>query len=209
MEQVNFLHNKNTEIILAYSKKHWFASILPAFLVFLGIAWILSFKIFNIILGLLLLFYAGTRLLANRQTSWMLTNDLLIIKSGFLPWRRVYYEIPKEDIYEAYFTQGIAGSMLKFATIVVRRNDGSASYFSESKMADFEEMIGRINDVVVKLKKSNQHIVANTGEIVSELKRQNANAQLIADELYKLSALKEKGLITDEEFNAQKRKLIN
>lgn len=211
MEQANFSNSKNTETILAVSNKHWLASVLPAILTFLSIIWILSFDLLNAIMGIALLFYSGTWFLSNRNTSWVLTNDLLIIKSGFLPWKKIYYEIPKEDIYEAYFSQGVAGSLIGYATLVVRRNDGLSSFFTFTKMTNKEEIVGNINTLVGKLKKQQEHIVANTGEVVKELKKQNNQSfqnYSVADELYKLSTLREKGLITEEEFNSQKKKLI-
>lgn len=207
MEQANFSNQRNAEIILAVSYKHWRANISPILLMIVGGILLFSSKMWGITIGVSLLYFAGTRFLSNKQTSWVLTNDLLIIKSGFLPWKRIYYEVPKEDIYEAYFSQGILDSFFGSATLVIRRTDGLASTIAFKKMTNKEDIIGNINASIREHKKYPQHIASNTSDIVQELRFQNAKSS-VADELYKLSILKEKGLISTEEFEAHKRKLI-
>ena len=104
---------------------------------------------------------------------------------------------PKEDIYEAYYSKTMFGSFLGYATITVRRTEGSTSSFFATGMTNSGEITGSINALVRDLKKSPKQNFVNV----------NAHPSL-ADELQKLVELKNQGLLTEEEFNAQKQKLI-
>ena len=194
MEQIGHSQGRKTETILAVSTKHWAIYILPGIATLLGLFLLIVKSYF--FAGALLL-YGITKILSNRSTVWVLTNEDLVIRSGFLPWRKTYFEIPKEDIYEAYYSKTMFGSFLGYATITVRRTEGSTSSFFATGMTDPGEIIGSINALVRDLKKRPQQNFVNV----------NAHPSL-ADELQKLVELKNQGLLTEEEFNAQKQKLI-
>ena len=80
---------------MAISKKHWSTYIWPTFAVLLGLLFLI---VKSYIFGFILIIVGITKVLSNKSTFWTLTEEDLIIKSGFLPWKKTYFEIPKEDI---------------------------------------------------------------------------------------------------------------
>ncbi len=195
MEQIRHSHDRTVDTILAISKKHWATYILPTVAVLFGLFFLLGK--YNII-GIGLIFFGVTKILTNKSTSWTLTNEDLVIKSGFTPWRKLYFEIPKEDIYEALYHRTIFGSIFGFGDLSVRRTDGSTSTFSCSGMTDPKEITGSVNALVRETKKSSKNNTVNFTNNIS-----------LADEIQKLAELKNQGILNDEEFNVQKQRLIN
>lgn len=195
MDQVRFSHDRTTGTILAISKKHWSTYIWPAFVVLLGLTFLLSK---NYIFGSIILIIGVTKILSNKSTSWTLTDEDLIIRSGFLPWRKIYFEIPKEDIYEAFYSYGFFANIFGFGNLTIRRTEGTTSSFSCSGMTNPKEIVGSINSLVREIKKNPKANFLNI----------NSNYS-VADELQKLVELKNQGLLNEDEFNAQKRKLID
>lgn len=195
MEQIGQPHDRRTEMIMAISKKHWATYIFPAIAVFIGIICLFT----GHYLIMLLFFIAGiTKLLSNKSTAWTLTNEDLIIKSGFLPWRKVYYVIPKEDIFEAYYRKSAIGTIFGYGTLNIRRTEGTTTSFHEKGMTNPDEITGSINSLIRELKKNPKVNFVNL----------NTNHS-IADEIQKLVELKNQGLLSEEEFSAHKQKLID
>lgn len=147
---------------------------------------------------MILLIVGITKTLSNRSTSWTLTDEDLIIKSGFLPWNKIYLEIPKEDLYEALYSRGFFATIFGFGTLTIRRTEGTTSSFTTSGMTNPQEITGSINSLVREIKKKSRMNFINI-----------TNNQSVADEINKLLELKNQGLINEEEFAIQKQRLIN
>ena len=187
MEEIRHSHGRFVDTILAVSQKHWATYIIPVLFIVLGLFFLIAKNYF---LGSVLSVYGIAKILSNRSTSWMLTNEDLVIKSGFLPWRKIYFEIPKEDIYEAFYHKSLFGTVFGFGTLTVRRTDGTTSAFSTTGMTDPQEITGAINSLVRELKKAPLNPTFNfTGNIS------------MADEIQKLVELKNQGILSDEEFD--------
>ncbi|MBS1572680.1 MAG: PH domain-containing protein, partial [Bacteroidetes bacterium] len=149
-------------------------------------------------LGPVLLIFGIIRIFSNKSTSWTLTNEDLVIKSGFIPWRKTYFEIPKEDIFEAFYNKSMFGSMFGFGNISIRRTEGTTSIFSCTGMTEPQEITGSINSLVREIKKSPKTQTMHFTNNIS-----------LADEIQKLVELKNQGVLNDDEFNSQKQRLIN
>ena len=195
MEQIRFSHDRNVDTILSVSKKHWSTYIIPFFGLLLGLLFLFGKTYF---IGIGLLFFGILKILSNRSTSWLLTNEDLIIKSGFLPWKKTYFEIPKEDIFEAFYSHGLFANIFGYGRLTIRRTDGTTSAFSTGGMTNPKEIIGSINSLVREIKKNRKMNFLNVN-----------NNHSIADEINKLVELRNQGLLNDEEFNIQKQRLIN
>ncbi len=195
MEQIRQSHDRTVNTILAISKKHWATYIIPLFALILGLLFVISK---SYIFGIVLTFFGIIKILSNKSTSWTLTNEDLVIKSGFMPWRKTYFEIPKEDIYEAFYSRSMFGSMFGFGNLAIRRTEGTTSTFSCSGMTDPKEIMGSINSLVREIKKNPKTNTVNFTNTIS-----------LADEIQKLVELKNQGILNDDEFNVQKQRLIN
>lgn len=195
MEQIGHSHDRNIDTILAISKKHWSTYIIPILAVLWGLSFLSSF-FFPI--GIILMFFGIFRILSNKSTFWTLTNEDLVIKSGFLSWKKTHFEIPKEDIFEAFYHKSMFGSLFGFGNLTVRRTEGTTSTFSTSGMTEPHVITGSINSLVRKIKKNPKTNIMNFTNNIS-----------LADEIQKLAELKNQGILDDTEFNIQKQRLIN
>lgn len=195
----------NHVAIICESNKHWSSYILPVFFLVLGILFILfglvTSKTFRIILisGIIITSSSIMKILFYKSVKWILTKENLIIKFGVLPWKKTHFEVPIENIYEAYYQFGFWGKILDFGHLNIRRTEGSTTNFKATKMTNHKLLTQTINIEIKKLKKlANQEIYKiNTTTDFS-----------VSDELFKLNELYEKSVLTKEEFNQQKSKLL-
>ena len=191
------------------SKKHWYSYI--AIIIVFPITYILLFtapsfldrfiegiplieylRYIPFLYGLWFLYVSIMGPILNASKKWEFENGNLTVQSSF----RGVFNMDISQIYEAYYNQKFLGSIFGFGTITVRRTDGTASNFSEKTMTNCEKMVMAINDAVLESKKtSNQPTIIKTENSLS-------------DELKKLSELHKDGLLTDEEYEKSKRKLI-
>jgi hypothetical protein len=195
MEQIRQSHDRTVDTILATSKKHWATYIVPLFALILGLLFLI-FK--SYLFGIVLATFGIIKILSNKSTSWTLTNEDLVIKSGFMPWRKTSFEIPKEDIYEAFYSKSMFGSIFGFGNLAIRRTEGTTSSFSCSGMTEAKEIMGSINSLVREIKKNPKTNTINFTNNIS-----------LADEIQKLVELKNQGILNEDEFNMQKQRLIN
>lgn len=191
--------------VICLSKKHWSVYIFPSFLLFIGFLYFLSSfagirqDVFRLIFSVVICLLSLNRILDSKKTEWILTKDVLIIKSGFLPWRRSYFEIPIEDVYEAYYEFGFWAKIFGYGHLIVRRTEGDTSVFRTAKMTNCDNMTQRINAEVRDLKRQQMN---RGGE-------SNVNkSHFVADELSKLNDLLLKGVISKDEFLDQKKKIL-
>lgn len=167
--------------------------ILPAFYYFIPIIWTW--------VPILLAATSLTMHILNlRSTSWELTEEGLTIRSGFFSWQQFHYEIHLSMIYEAYYEHGLIPNLLGYGHLNLRRTDGSTSSFRTTCMTLPDEMTGSINRLV---NLRNEALAARHQGATS------AGGGGLADELHKLSIVYEKGLLTREEFEQLKQRILN
>lgn len=82
---------------------------------------------FWIYVGLIVVVKSINDIIFNKTFTWTFDDSKLIIKSGFLPWKKSYYTVPIEDVYEACLTQSTLSNILGRADIVIRKTDGVSS----------------------------------------------------------------------------------
>lgn len=205
MEETKKASGEISDEIICISNKHWSAYVFPIFFLTIG-GLFLFMGLFSpltkingwTISGLILSLFSLNKILANKSTKWILTKEDLIIKSGFLPWKKSYFEIPIENIYEAYYQFGFWAKIMGYGHLNIRRTEGSTSQFITTKMTNFKEITATVNSEVRKLKK-----LANQVQKIS-----GGNNFSISDELLKLNDLFEKSIISEDEFIEQKNKLL-
>lgn len=180
----------STANVICVSSKHAIHHVLLGLIILFSVI----FSFLGIIIFILGIFW----FLNIRSVKWILTENELIVKKGFLPWQKTYFEIPIEDIFEAYYTHGFFATIFGFGHLYVRRTDGTTSVFDEKMMKGHKEIVGHINSLIRDLKKKKSQ--ANVYNIGPNF--------LVSEELYKLSSMFEKGLLTEEEFQQQKGRLL-
>ncbi|WP_226294083.1 SHOCT domain-containing protein [Aquimarina algicola] len=194
------------------SKKHWYSYTGNLFsILFLGIPCLIFYYKKEVIpeihpylrIGVLVfgvwLFYKMLRgIILNSRVEWIFENNVLTIKSGLLPWRRTVFGIDISQIYEAYYSKSFMGTLLGFGGIYIRRTDGVTSKIYQLTMNNHKKMVSEINNAI-SLYKNDQN---EKNEVLT-------SKESLSDELRKLADLNKDGVISDEEFEKLKRKLLN
>ncbi|MEW5979247.1 MAG: PH domain-containing protein [Acidobacteriota bacterium] len=154
----------------------------------------LSGLVFLIVVVLLI--RALAKWLYLRSFSWTVMDEQVVIKRGWLPWRKLHFEIPIDTVFEAYYTFGLFGRLFNFGHCTLRRTEGVTSEFSETYMARAEELVRLINRKVREFKKQQKQApsVSTRSEV---------------EELKELALLKADGSISAQEYETLKRKIVN
>jgi uncharacterized membrane protein YdbT with pleckstrin-like domain len=157
----------------------------------------------------LLIFWAiwlGIRFMAWRNTYFVVTDRRVIYRSGFVAKRGV--EIPLDRITNIDFQQGPIERMIGAGDLDIQSagRDGS-SHFEDVRHPDAvqQEIYHQIENR--EQHRSNRNASAIASAIGAEGGIANANADP-AEQLRRLAALRDEGVITPEEFEAKKADLL-
>lgn len=123
-----------------------------------------------------------------RFTTFVLTNERVITRSGVIA--KHSREIPLETINDVTFRQGIFERMIGAGSLVIE----SAGEHGQDAFAQ------------VRHPEAVQLEVYRMSEARKGLGRPGGHS--LADELAKLADLRDKGVLTEDEFQARKRKLL-
>lgn len=123
-----------------------------------------------------------------RFTLFVLTNERVITRTGVIA--KHSKEIPLETINDVTFGQSILERMIGAGDLVIE----SAGESGQNRFAD------------IRSPEQVQLEIYRAAEARKGIGR--AGGPSLADELAKLADLREKGVLTDEEFQARKRKLL-
>ena len=122
-------------------------------------------------------------------TKYVITNERLIIREGLVA--RHGKEIPLERIDNVSFSQTMAERILRSGDLIIKSagEDGQSLYTDIPKPEVTQSMIYQIRET---------RMMALQGQ----------GTLSPADEIAKLSRLRDDGILTDEEFEAKKRELL-
>ena len=194
------------------SKKHWFSYVTNVILIlFIATPCLVSyysyrdmvdehpFMIYGILTFGLFVLYTNLRaIVLNLKVKWMFDDQVLLIKSGLLPWHRTNFGIDVSKIYEMYYKNNFMGTILGYGTLHVRQTDGVSSHKVGFSMTKHKKMTATINEAINNYKNESKFKVSG-----------NANTtENISNELMRLAHMHRDGIITNEEFTALKKKLI-
>jgi uncharacterized membrane protein YdbT with pleckstrin-like domain len=184
-------------------RPHWIALVMPAIATIATVAVMVVLyetfeeRILDTIVGiagtLFLLAYPVRRLVDWLTSHFVVTSDRIIHRRGFIA--KYSMEVPLEAINDVRFEQGIVDRMIGAGTLVVQ----SAS---EAGRQVFDH-IRRPEDV--------QKTIYHQGELNQHRMLSGSvgrPAPSTASELERLADLRARGVLTEEEFQAQKRRIL-
>jgi uncharacterized membrane protein YdbT with pleckstrin-like domain len=132
------------------------------------------------------------KIVAWATSHFVVTTDRVVHRSGWFAKRSM--EIPLENISDVRFSQGVFERVIGAGDLVLE----SAGEFGQETFTNIRRPEA-VQKTIYEMNESN-------------LRRMQAPAvhpASIADELAKLDRLRDEGTITDEEFEAQKARLLN
>jgi len=200
---------KKDEKILIIIRQHWLRLVLP-FLAWLLLAiilfWWLKFTTAFIIL-LLAVIYPLIEYVNWRNNIWCVTNMRVVDESGF--FSRYSKESPLDKINNVEYDQSLWGRIIGYGGVDIQ----TAAELGETRY-EFIHHPKLLKDTITQAREENKNfqVSSQAAQLAEAIARSNKtiqpSQQIIADELNKLFELMLKGAITEDEFKAQKNKLI-
>jgi len=202
---------KKDEKILLITRQHWLKLVLPFFawllLTVLLIWWLNNTTAWIIILVAAV--YPLFEYINWRHNLWSVTNLRIIDETGF--FTRYSKESPLDKINNVEYDQSLWGRIFGFGNVDIQ----TAAEMGETKYLLIHHP-KLLKDTITHAQeeyKKNQ-LTSQANQLAEAIARTNATTaakpsqQMIADELDKLFGLLQKGAITQEEYLAQKGKLM-
>ncbi len=198
---------KKGEIILLITRQHWIKLVLPV------VVWIVAAILLiwladttGFVIALITALYPIYEYLNYKNNLWCVTNLRVVDESGF--FSRYSKESPLDKINNVEYEQSIWGRIFGFGDVDIQTaaEMGETTYELIHYPKLLKDTITHAQEEYKKL------LVTNQAAAIAKVMAANIPAppthQMIADELNKLFELFQKGAITQDEYDAQKRKLI-
>lgn len=191
-------------------KPHWIALVGPAIVLLLVIlAEIMVFAYFDpppvvtwlvLLVGAVVLIAFPVRaFLAWITSHFVITSDRVIHRSGWLAKRSM--EMPLERINDVTFTQTVFERLVGAGSLRIQ----SASEYGQNHFRDIRKP-EEVQKLIYEVAEANEARMRGTGEARTETIETDTDSPL--DEIERLARLKDKGVISEEEFETQKRRLF-
>jgi uncharacterized membrane protein YdbT with pleckstrin-like domain len=184
-------------------RPHWIALVMPAIATVATVAVMIvlyeTFEegILDTIVGvagtLFLLAYPLRRLVDWLTSHFVVTSDRIIHRRGFIA--KYSMEVPLEAINDVRFEQGILDRMIGAGTLVVQ----SASEAGRQVFDHIRDPEGVQKTIYHQGELNQQRMMTGSG---------SRSAPSTTSELERLADLRARGILTEEEFQAQKRRIL-
>lgn len=202
---------KKDEKLLLITRKHWIQMVLPVFAWLLLAAlllWLMNDYTIAFIIILVTAIFPMVEYINWKYNLWAVTNMRVVDESGF--FTRYSKESPLDKINNVEYDQPILGRILGYGNVDIQ----TAAEMGETKYQLIHHpklLKDTITHAQEEYKKT--QITSQATQLAQAIAK-NINPatapsqQMIADELHKLFDLLQKGAITQEEYAAQKNKLL-
>lgn len=147
----------------------------------------------------------AVRLIGWRSTNFVVTTERCIYRSGVL--RKTGIEIPLDRINAVFFSQTILERMLGKGDLAIE----SAGENSRQEFSDVRKPVEVQNTIYQQMEENENRKFLRIGDEARSAARGAAGAARplsVAEQLEKLADLHERGVIDDQQFEAQKAQLL-
>lgn len=197
------LLNEEEEVVLDLHPHWWFLAkqtlaLLAAMVVGVLVLLNVDQPIVRVLAGVLIIVALGwwvVRYLDWRTTNFVVTTDRLIHRHGVLAKHGI--EIPLERVNNVLFSQRLFERLLGAGDLIIE----SAGESGRQSFSDVRKPSAVQNEIY-------RQIEANENRKFDRIGRGGAGGASVADELAKLDRLRRDGVLSEEEFQAQKARLL-
>ena len=200
-------HLKKDEKLLIIIRQHWIKLVLPIF-AWLLLTTVLLFWQHNSIAFIIILLtaiYPLVEYINWKYNLWAVTNMRVVDESGF--FTRYSKESPLDKINNVEYDQPLLGRIFGYGNVDIQ----TAAEMGETKYTLIHHP-KLLKDTITHAQEEYKKIqITSQATQLAQAIAKNTSApsqQMIADELHKLFELLQKGAITQEEYVAQKNKLM-
>jgi uncharacterized membrane protein YdbT with pleckstrin-like domain len=192
-------------------RPHWIALVAPTLVtILLVVALILLFALFDppsvvgrvaVVGGIVLFIAIPLRDFLSWITShFVVTSDRVIHRAGWLAKRSM--EMPLERINDVTFSQTVLERMVGAGSLRIQ----SGSEYGQNHFKDIRHPED-VQKLIYELSEENERRM-QPGPAAPQLTEETSTGSSPLDEIEQLGAMRERGLISDEEFETQKRRLL-
>ena len=200
---------KNGEEVAVVIRPHWLVLGWAGLFSVFGILCGTILANFGFILGLLIplipLLYLGYLVVLRNNNIWVVTNLRVIDESGFFSHNSK--ESPLDKINNVTYDQSIWGRIFGFGNVQIQTaaEIGATTYFMVERPKILQD---RITHMQEEYKRS--QILFQARELAKAVSAGQPQTKTdVADEVEKLFALKQKGILSEEEYQQRKRKILD
>ncbi len=201
------------ETILLINYTSWVKLVMPVIIVLIGFvaAWLIGFGNYGWIAAVAGLIYGFIKYLEWKCDIWVVTNFRVIDESGLLSHHAK--ESPLEKINNVSYDQSLWGRILNFGHVEIQTaaEIGATDYYDVHKPKRLKDTITLAQAEYKNIQLTNQakQMATAMGLHPNTAAHSGSSSTSIATELEKLFRLKEQGVLTEEEYNRAKEKLLN
>lgn len=200
------------EKVLLITRTSWITLILPVFVALVGlvVAYFIDFFGWGLAVSIPLLLYFLYKYLSWRVNTWAVTSYRVIDETGLLS--HYAKESPLEKINNVSYDQTLFGRIFNYGHVEIQTaaEIGSTDYDNvhAPKLLKDTITLAQADYKTLQLTSQAMHM-ANAIGLHRGNSSQSGNSSGIASELEKLYELKQKGVLSDEEYNKAKSRILN
>lgn len=198
---------KKEEKVILETKPHWFTLIGPFIIMLIGSIIGIVIGSYGFLVPILLIGYFIYKIIQRNNNLWAVTNLRVIDEYGV--FSNNAKESPLDKINNVSYRQSFFGKIFGYGNVQIQTaaEIGSSTYFSVENPKELKDTITNMQE------EYKQHqIKKQATELASAMiagQQQQTNKTDVATELEKLHDLKQKGILTEEEYNLRKTKVLN
>lgn len=196
---------KNGENVVLVIRPHWLILVWPVILTVIGVIAGIYLGGYGYIIPLALICYLLYKIIQRNNNLWAVTNLRIIDEDGVFSVNSK--ESPLDKINNVTYNQSLWGRIFDYGNVQIQTaaEIGATTYYMVEKPKKLKDTITTMQE---EYKKS--QILSQAKEFASAISSgsQKQSGSDIAAELEKLFELKQKGIISEEEFNIGKKKIL-
>ena len=203
---------KKGEKVVMETRPHWFTLIGPFFIALIGSALSIVIALYyepigtNAMIGVAVFaVYFIYKMIQRQYNLWAVTNLRVIDEYGV--FSNNTKESPLDKINNVSYQQSLGGKIFGYGNVQIQ----TAAEIGETNYVAVMHPQKLKDTITLMQEEYKQHLMKmQASEMASAMQAgQQSSKTDIAAELEKLYALKQKGILTEEEYNSQKAKILN
>jgi uncharacterized membrane protein YdbT with pleckstrin-like domain len=196
---------KKDEKIILVTKPHWLTLVVPFLIMLIGSVIGFAIGSYGILLSLVLVCYFIYKIIQRNNNIWVVTNLRVIDEYGV--FSNNTKESPLDKINNVSYRQSFWGKIFGYGNVQIQTaaEIGSTTYFTVENSKELKDTITRMQEEYKQYQ-----ITKQSTEMANAIVAGQHNKMTdVAAELEKLYDLKQKGILTEEEYNNRKTKILN
>jgi uncharacterized membrane protein YdbT with pleckstrin-like domain len=196
---------KQDEKVVLVIRPHWILLFWPVLFTVIAIVAGIWKGGYVYIIPVIFVFYTGYKILERNRNIWAVTDLRIIDEYGVFSHNSK--ESPLDKINNVTYNQTFWGRIFGYGNVQIQTaaEIGSTTYSNVERPKELKDTITKMQEDYKKAQIHNQ-AKELAKAIVSESK--NSARSNAADEVEKLYDLKQRGILTEEEYNTRKKKLL-